>query len=125
MFCIRLFINSAYFIKHRDKKREGFFMFISNFVKRLSSLFNSYTINNLFKSNPGSSVGSDACCQSRNCEFESRLGQLSFRGLTKVNATCAIRLPLMGKVYVEKQPVALEDCCVEYWCEKTRKCMST
>ena len=42
-----------------------------------------------------------------------------------VNATCVIRLPPMGlKVYVEKQPVAWEDCCVEYWCEKTRKCMS-
>ena len=30
----------------------------------------------------------------------------------------------MGLVYVEKQPVAWEDCCVEYWCEKPRKCMS-
>ena len=55
---------------------------------------------------------------------ESRLGQLSFRRLTKVNATCVIRLPPMGYVYVGKQPVAWEDCCVEYWCEKTRKCMS-
>ena len=26
-------------------------------------------------------------------------------------------------VYVEKQPVALKDCCVEYWCEKGRKQM--
>ena len=25
---------------------------------------------------------------------------------------------------MEKQPVAWEDCCVEYWCEKTRKHMS-
>ena len=30
------------------------------------------------------------------CESESRLGQLSFRRLTKVNATCVIRLPPMG-----------------------------
>ena len=30
------------------------------------------------KPSPGSSVGSDAGCQSRGCEFESRLGQLSF-----------------------------------------------
>ena len=45
---------------------------------------------------PGSSVGSDAGCQSRGCEFESRLGQLSFRRLTKVNATYVIRLPPMG-----------------------------
>ena len=59
-------------------------------------------------------------CKSRGCEFESRLGQLSFRRLTKVNATCVIRPPPMGLVYVEKQPVAWEDCCVVYWCEKTR-----
>ena len=45
---------------------------------------------------PGSSVGSDAGFQLRGCEFESRLGQLSFRGLTKVNATCVIPLPPMG-----------------------------
>ena len=43
-----------------------------------------------------SSVGSDAGCQSRGCEFQSRLGQLSFRRLTKVNATCVCRLPPMG-----------------------------
>ena len=73
---------------------------------------------------PGSSVGSGAGCQSRGCKFESRLGQLSFRRLTKVNATCLVHLPPMGLVYVEKQPVAWEDCCVEYWCENTRKCMS-
>ena len=35
-------------------------------------------------------------CQSRGCEFESQLGQLSFRRLTKVNATCVIHLPPMG-----------------------------
>ena len=44
----------------------------------------------------GCLVGSDAGCQSRGCEFESRFGQLSFRRLTKVNATCVIRLPPMG-----------------------------
>ena len=49
-----------------------------------------------FSPSPGGSVGSDAGCQSRGCEFESRLGQLSFRGLTKVNATCIIHLPPMG-----------------------------
>ena len=38
-------------------------------------------------------------------------------------STCVIRLPPMGLVYVEKQPVAWEDCCVENWCGKTRKCM--
>ena len=27
-------------------------------------------------------------------------------------------------VYVEKQPVAWTECCVEYWCEKARKHMS-
>ena len=36
-----------------------------------------------FEPSPGSSVGSDAGCQSRGCEFESRLGQLSFRRLAK------------------------------------------
>ena len=40
-----------------------------------------------------------------------------------LSQTCVICLPL-GQVYVEKQPVAWEDCCVEYWCEKTRKCIS-
>ena len=48
------------------------------------------------ESSPGSSVGNDAGCQSRGCEFESRLGQLSFRRLTNVIATCVIRLPPMG-----------------------------
>ena len=62
--------------------------------------------------------------QSRGCKFESRLSQLSFRCLTRVNATCIICLPPMGYVYLEKQPVAWEDCCVEYWCEETRKHMS-
>ena len=33
--------------------------------------------------------------------------------------SCVIHL-----VYVEKQPVAWEVCCVEYWCEKTRKYVS-
>ena len=45
---------------------------------------------------PGSSVGNDAGCQSGGCEFESRLDQLSFRGLTKVIATWVIHLPPMG-----------------------------
>ena len=35
-------------------------------------------------SSRGSSVGSDACCQSRGCEFESLLSQLSFRRLTSM-----------------------------------------
>ena len=56
--------------------------------------------------------------------FCSCLGQLPFWRLTKVNATCVIRLPPMCSVYVEKQPVAWEDCCVKYWSERTRKCMS-
>ena len=51
---------------------------------------------NGFTSSPGSSVGNDAGCQPRGCEFESLLGQLSFRHLTKVIATCVIRLPPMG-----------------------------
>ena len=45
---------------------------------------------------PGSSVGSDASCQSMCCEFETQLGQHSFRCLTKVNTTLVIRLPPMG-----------------------------
>ena len=75
-----------------------------------------------FPPGPGSSVGIDAGCQSRGCEFESRLGQLSFRRLTKVNASFVFHQ--WANVYVEKQPVAWEECCVEYWCEKSRKCMS-
>ena len=27
-------------------------------------------------------------------------------------------------VYVEKQPVARKECCVDYWCKKARKHMS-
>ena len=75
---------------------------------------------------PSSSVVSDVGCQSMGCKFESQLGQHSFRRLTKVTVTCAIRLSTMGclTVYVEKQPVALKVCCVVYWCGKTRKRMS-
>ena len=47
---------------------------------------------------PGSSVGSDAGCQTRGCEFESQLGQQSFRRLTKVTVTCVIRLSQMDYV---------------------------
>ena len=62
-------------------------------------------------------------CQSRGCEFEPQLGQHSFHRLTKVIVTCVIRLSPMGclTVYVEKQPVAWKDCCVDYCCEKARK----
>ena len=75
---------------------------------------------------PGSSVGSNVGCQSRGCEFESQLGQHSFRRLTKVIVTCVIHCSPMGclTIYVEKQPVAWKVCCVVYWCGKTRKHMS-
>ena len=58
---------------------------------------------------PGSSVSSDAGCQSRCCEFDSRLCQLSSRRLTKVNATFVIHQwaksmwkssQLLGKIVV-------------------------
>ena len=42
------------------------------------------------------SVGNDAGCQSRGCEVESRLGQLSFRRLSTVIATSVICFPPMG-----------------------------
>ena len=44
---------------------------------------------------PGSLVGSNAGCQSRRCEFESKLGQHSFRRLKKFIVTSVIRLPPM------------------------------
>ena len=92
----------------------------SNAARNISNLKRNYiyAVYLFRKPSPGSSVGSDAGCQSQVCEFESRLGQLSFRRLTKVNTTYVIRLPPpLG--YVEKQPVALENCCLEYWYEKT------
>ena len=52
---------------------------------------------------PSSSASSDAGCQSMGCEFESQLGQHSFRSKTKINATSVIRLQTIGKVYAEKQ----------------------
>ena len=68
---------------------------------------------------PGSSVGSDAGCQSRGCEFESQLSQHFFRRLTKVTVTCVIRLSPMGclTVYVEKKAVACKSmmCGVLVW----------
>ena len=65
------------------------------------------------------SIGSDVGCQSRGCKFETQLCQQSFRQLIKGTVSRVIRLP----PYVEKQPVAWKECCVEYWCEKARKHM--
>ena len=45
---------------------------------------------------PGSSVGSDAGCQSTGSGYESQLGNHYFRRLTKVTVTSVIRLPPMG-----------------------------
>ena len=44
----------------------------------------------------GSSVGSEASCQSRGCEFEFHLGQHFFRRFTKVTVTSVILLSQMG-----------------------------
>ena len=65
---------------------------------------------------PGSSVGIDACFQSRVCEFEIQLGQRYFQHLTKNH--CDNRHSSFINeltVYVEKQPVTWKVCCVEYW----------
>ena len=48
------------------------------------------------KSSPGNSVGGDAGCQFRGCEFESQLGQHFFGRTAEVNITCVIRLSPIG-----------------------------
>ena len=78
-----------------------------------------------FLPGPGSSVGVDAGCQSRGCEFESQLAQHSFRHLTKFTLTSVIRLSPMGlQSMCKKQTVRWKVWCMEYWCEKDRKYMS-
>ena len=77
----------------RDNKRS---------IKSIFMCHQIVSICRNMKTSPESSVGSDAGCQSKGFEFESRLGQHSFRRLTKVNATCAICLSPIDLVYVEK-----------------------
>ena len=81
----------------------------------------------LRSTSPGSLVGSHAGSQSKGCEFESQLGQHSLRRLTKIIVPSVIRLSHQWAyitVYVEKQPVAWKDCCVDYWCKKARNHMN-
>ena len=53
-------------------------------------------VNDYLKPSPGSSVLSDACYQSRSCEYDPQLGQNSFGRLTKYNATRISLIPLIG-----------------------------
>ena len=64
--------------------------------------------------NSRSSVGSNAGCQSRGCEFEPQLGQHSFRRLTKVTVTSVIRLSPMGQQSMWKSSQLLGTYVV--WC---------
>ena len=61
---------------------------------------------------PVSSVGSNSGCQSSGCEFKP---QLSKSHCDKCH---------LSSTNVEKQPDALKDCCVKYWCGKALKLMS-
>ena len=68
------------------------------------------------------SVGSDAGCQSRGCEFEPPARPTFFPTFDKIHCDTRHSSFTNGlTVYGEKQPVAMKVCCVEYWCEKTRK----
>ena len=102
----------------------NFFVFISFSLLLFLYAFTSYKWWYVLIILSDSTVGSEAGCQSRGCEFESWLGQHSFRRLTKVNVPWVICLSPMDLVHVEKQTVAWVDCCVDYWCEKTRNHMS-
>ena len=68
----------------------------------------------------GSSVDSFAGCESRGCEFEPQLWQHVFRRLSQRAKRHTFSISGLT-VYVEMQLVAWKDCCVVYWCGKTKQ----
>ena len=98
--------SESVYMRERVNKLHFFslFLFLFLFVKFFFLLFLFFFFLKtsqvccfaLSMQSPGSSIGSDAGCQSKGCEFEPQLGQHSFRRLTKVTVTSVIRLSQMG-----------------------------
>ena len=83
-------------------------------------LFNSIQLLYIKGPNPSSSVGSDAGCQSRGCEFEPQLGQHSFLRLTKVIVISVNRLLPMA-MWKSSKLLGKNVVWLEYWWKKVKK----
>ena len=74
----------------------------------------------VIRAEPGSSVGHIDRCQSRVCEFESKLGQHYFRCLTKVNRQVLFFFHILGNSLCGKATGCSEIWCVENWYEASQ-----